>query len=394
MDGRILIVGAGANQIRMIQAARRLGLYVVAADGNAEAPGREHADRFEAVNILDGDALMAVASEYDVDGIYPAAEFGVEAAAYAAETLGLPGVSPEVAARVRNKLVMRESLRQGGVPVPAFQGVASVAEARLAAGAIGLPLIVKPADGNASKGVRRIDELCDLPRAFEDALARTRTGIVLLERFMEGEEFGVDGLVHEGGYSLGGITAKELSRPPDRFDLGVYMPPEDNAETDRIVECVSNALQAIGFHNGTTHIEVIVTDDGPRIVEMAGRPGGGRIPTDLIPLTYGQDYMADSFAIALGQAPVVSRPHVRGAAIFWLPAEPGNVVRVEGVEEARRMPGVEDIVLAVRPGDVLEQIVDCATRDRTGYVLASGAGPAEAVANAKRACGACRIVTA
>ncbi|MBN2307730.1 MAG: ATP-grasp domain-containing protein [Candidatus Hydrogenedentes bacterium] len=394
MGNRILIVGAGANQVGIIRKARALGLSPVAVDGSAHAPGLEAADAAEVADICDPAALTRVGRAHAVSGVYPAAEWGVEAAAAAAAELGLPGVAPEVARRVRNKLAMREALEAAGIPTPRFRGVGTEAEAIEAARELGCPVIVKPADGNASKGVRRVDEIEEIPLAFQQAVRRSRIETVLIEEFMEGEEYNVDGLVFDGEYRLGGITGKERCAPPHRFDLGIYMPPlVDGAVQEAIAAATGEALAAIGFERGTSHVEVIVSPAGPRIVEMAGRPGGGRIPSDLIPLVYGVDYVADSLRVAMGEAPVETPAGVRGAALYWVPSRSGVVTAIEGVEAARRLDGVEDLVMAVSIGDTVGHIVDCATRDAIGYALTSGDTVEEAIATAKRACELCRVVT-
>ncbi len=395
MSKRILIAGAGANQVGMIETARSMGWTAVAADANPAAPGLKLAGPGRAINITDPEALAALAREQRVDGIFPAAELAVEAVAEAAEMLGLPGIPIPVAERMRNKRAMRQRLAAKGLPGPQFAGVRSLDEAMSAAAEIGFPIIVKPADGNASKGVQRVDHTESLPGAFQNAFVRSRIDEVLIESFMEGDEFGVDVLVYKGRYLLGGITHKIRSAPPNRYDLGLFMPPDLSDEAVALLErTVAEALAAVGFENGTTHCEVILSAEGPRIVEMAGRPGGARIPTDLIPLAYGWDFIADALRIAVGCAPAGSRQYERGSAIYWAPAEPGVVQRVDGEEEARALPGVRDAAIHVKPGDVIEPTVDCVTRDGIGYVLVEGATRAEAVANAERALDAIRIESA
>ena len=239
-----------------------------------------------------------------------------------------------------------------------------------------------------------MDAAEQLADAFEAALQRARAGTVLLETFMEGDEFNVDGLVYRGAYTLGGITAKERSLPPNRFDLGIYMPPIKPADyLQAIADTVSDALAALEFTNGTTHAEVIMSADGPRIVEIAGRPGGGRIATDLIYLTYGMDYMADSIRITLGEAPRETRRFAKGTALFWIPAAAGEVTGVEGMDHATAIPGVREVVVTAKPGDILEPIIDCVTRDHVGYALTVGDTVEQAVHAAKSACAQCRVIT-
>lgn len=394
MNKRILIVGAGQNQVGVIRKAMEMGLHAVAMDGNPNAPGLKEADEGVVANITDSVEVLRTAKQHGVQGMYCAAEPAVEPFAQAAAQLGLPGPAPEVAHCVRNKLAMREALESKGVPNPCFRAAYTVEQAEAAAQEIGLPAIVKPTDGNASKGVRRIDRVEDLAGAFFDALAYARNKCVLLEQFMEGTEVNIDGLVHEGNFILGGMTGKDRCPPPRRFDLGIYMPPLlDDATIQDIVEMTSRALAAIGFLCGTAHIEVILTESGPRIVEIAGRLGGGRIPTDLIPLTYGMDFMADSINLVFGDSPKERWKFERGTAVYWLPAQEGEVTEIQGFDEARAIPGVEDLVVNVKPGDRVEPIVDCVTRDRIGYVFTSGATVREAITTARHVQEICRVIT-
>ncbi|MCH7908639.1 MAG: ATP-grasp domain-containing protein, partial [Candidatus Hydrogenedentes bacterium] len=278
---------------------------------------------------------------------------------------------------------------------PLYRAVTTIDDALEAAKRLPYPIVVKPADGNSSKGVRLIGPQSDLVDAFEHALHFSECDTVLMEECVEGEEFCVDGLVYNGRYILGGITGKEVSAPPNRFDECIFMPPAlDRAVFEEIEACTQEALETIGFRNGTTHVEIIMSEDGPRIVEIAGRPGGGRIPTDLIPLAYGTDFMADSIRIALGEAPKESREKEGAAALFWIPAAPGEVQAIEGVEEARAVPGVREVVVHTLVGDTLASIVDCVTRDRVGYVLAEGDTAEDALMAARRAANCCKIRTA
>lgn len=372
-----------------------MGIRTVAADGDAEAPGFEFADTAETINILSSEALVACAHRHGVDGVYPAAELAVEAVSIAASELRLPGVSPDVATRVRNKAAMRRALDAGGVPNPQYREVKTLDKAREAVEAIGLPVIVKPSDANSSKGVQQIDALDELEDAVALAVQYSFTDTALVEEYLDGEEFCVDGLVYRGEYIAGGITGKEMSPLPYRFDKGIFMPPNNSqAECAAIEECARLALRAIGFENGIVHLEVIVTDKGPRIVEIAGRPGGGRIPTDLIPTAYGHDFIGDSIRIALGEAPVSGRRHKRGVALFWIEADPGIVQEVVGRDEALALDGVEEVVVQAKVGVELKPIVDCVTRDAVGYVYTSGATADEAIAAANRARSVCKIITA
>ena len=395
MAESILIVGAGANQVAIVAKAQELGLTVVAVDGDSSAPAFAGADHHEVADILDPDALVTIARRYGVQGVYPAAELAVEASALTIAELDLPGIAPDTAARSRNKLLMREALDRAGMPNPSYAGVTTLEEADEASKTIGFPLIVKPPDANASKGVQRIDGAEELAGAFENAQTHSHSKVVLLEAYLDGEEFCVDGLMFDGVYRLGGITGKFRSQGTRRFDEAIFMPGSQDEDACKVLEtCSREALEAIGCTTGITHVEIILTDRSPYVVEIACRPGGGRIPTDLIPMAYGMDITADSLRAALGRSPEERRRHERGVALFWIPAEPGTVQRLEGFDDARRLPGVVEVVEEAQPGDRLDAIVDCVTRDRVGYVLTKGETAQEAIDAARRALETCRVVTA
>jgi len=390
----ILIAGAGANQLGIFTKAQDLGLRIVAVDGDPEAPGLPLADIGIAANICDSTELTTIAKKYSADGIYPAAELSVEAVAEAVQQLGLPGISPKVAERVRNKFEMRNALRETGVPNPRYFGCTTLDQAKRAASELGYPFIIKPADANSSKGVLQVTSHEELEGGFIEAVQFSHTNMALLEEFMEGTEFCVDGLVWDGQYIPGGITGKAMSPLPYRFDLGIFMPPLESPETCTVLdEFAARALKAIGFNAGTTHLEIMLTPDGPKIVEMAGRPGGGRIPTDLIPDTYGMDFMADSLRIALGQPPCEQRQFEKGVALYWIDAAPGRVARIDGLDEAKRLSGVKEVVMQAQPNEILAPIVDCVTRDSVGYVYTEGETAQQALDRAREACSLCKVVT-
>jgi biotin carboxylase len=394
MSETLLISGAGGNQIGIFIKARAMGIKTVAADGNPQAPAFPHADAQEVIDILDPHALIQAARKHKADAIYPAAELSVEAVAEASAHLGLPGLAPEAARRARNKFEMRQALERAGVPSADYRLARNAVEAREAAAALGFPLIVKPVDANSSKGVLRVDSLDEIDAAFNNAFPYSLSDGVLLESFLEGTEFGVDGLMYEGQYTHGGTTGKVLSPLPHRFDLALFMPPRGLGHDDgAIVRCVEQALQAIGVTTATTHVEVMLTAEGPHIVEIAARPGGARIPTDLVPLAYGMDFIADSIRISLGHAPCEKRMYERGSAIYWMPAEPGVVEKITGGDEAAQVKGVREIDFSVAVGEGLDPIVDCVTRDKVGYALTEGESAKDALRIAREALDLCAVHT-
>lgn len=384
---KIMLSGAGHNQIPYIERAKNLGLFTVAIDGNPDAPGFAAADAGEVVDIRDPEAVVRAAKKHHADAIYPSAEVGVEAAAAAAQRLGLPGITAETARKVRHKGEMRRALQEQGINSnPPFAVVSNMSEANDAAALIGFPLVVKPADGQASRSVASVLREDELEAAVSSALDTSYCAEAVIERFMEGEEVSVEGVVFDGEVMHAAITAKIRSEPPRRFDLGIYLPADLTADQAESAEkLTAQCLRAIGFTNGSTHTEVIFTEEGPRLVEIAGRLGGGRIPTDLVPLVYGVDLATESIRTCMGDKPDLEHRHTRGAALLWFTPPAGRLTKAPSLDPAKEIPGVEDVVWYVNEGDALPRPIDCVSRDKIGYVMTSGSTAQEAVATARTA---------
>ena len=152
----VLIIPASAYVLPVIRRAQALGLAVVATDRNPGAPGLHAADHAEIVDIFDMERMLAVARRYDVEAVVTEqTDAAVPTAAWVAEQLGLPSIGYEVACTATNKWRMREACRHAGIPLPVYRKVSSAPEAVDAAREIGLPVVLKPVDAQASRGVGR-----------------------------------------------------------------------------------------------------------------------------------------------------------------------------------------------------------------------------------------------
>lgn len=362
--------------------------------GDPDAPALRVADTGEVGNTLDWHEIARVARARSVGGIFPPPEPAVIPAARAVEELGLPGMGAEAAARTRDKWAMRCAFEEGGVPNPRCMAVRTVAEATGAARAIGLPVIVKPADSFGSIAVRRVDHIEDVSLAFSQAVKSSFLNIVLVEAVIEGQEYCVEGVVQDGEFLAHAVVGRERSGPPFYFDDAVYAPAAlTDAERGRLVESVSAGVRALGIRCGYVQADIIASPEDPRIVEVAAYPSSARMPVDVTALAGGADSIAAAAAMATGQRLPATCACKRGAAIAWLSSRSGVVTEVRGVEAARGCPGVVDAVVNVAVDDVLGHVVDCPTRDRVGYMVATGDTAAAALSAAQGARGLCEIIT-
>ena len=149
-------------------------------------------------------------------------------------------------------------------------------------------------------------------------------------------------------------------------------------------EAAVQGIHALDLDWCAIHAEVRLTDDGPYLVEIGARLGGDLITTELVPRSSGVDMVAAAIRIALGEEPDLAPAHPpRGAAIRYLAPQQGIVERVEGLDHAQGMTGVEIASVYVEPGDQVGEMDSSLAR--IGHVIAEGRTADEAIRNAGRA---------
>ncbi|WP_200260249.1 ATP-grasp domain-containing protein [Streptomyces sp. HSG2] len=318
-----------------------------------------------------------------------------------AEEFGLPGCSPATLRALTNKSWARGRLAECDVPGPRFRhldsAVRSPAERRAAVEGLGYPLILKPDDSSAGRGVIRAGSPRELDCAWEHAERFTKTGHLLAEEEMIGDEISVETVTVGGRTVVLACTEKLTTRGTSFVELGQAVPArlEDDLQA-QVRDIAAAALKAVGYDQGIAHTEMILTANGPQIVEVNPRPAGDCI-MDLIRLTRGIDVYDLAADLALGLDVDLDAlevpPFTGGAAIRFLTGAPGVVRRIDGVAEASRLlaPARERLVLLTRPGDVVEPVTT--NLHRLGYVVTVGKDTEEAVERADRIAAMVGVVT-
>jgi biotin carboxylase len=389
----ILFVGAGLHQRRAIRRARERGLRVVAVDGDRDAPAFGDVDVGELVDFRDVDAVVEVARRHAVDAVVTiSADRGVPVVAAVAEALGLPGIGRATAHVMTNKIAMRRRLAQLGVPQPRFAAVRTLHEARLAAQVVGFPCVLKPADSGGQRGVFRLESQNDIDRHLHAALAESPTREAILESFHEGLE--LNGLVVVRGGEETLLTLSDRLRPRGMgFGVGwihvypssLFGEPLEAAEATAI-----RAVHTLGLRDGIAFPQLLVTDDGPLVVEVAARVPGGQM-ADLAWHAIGVDIIEIALRHALGEAvpdELVQARRAQPLAIRFLTAEPGplptgRVRRVGGLDRVLAAPGVVQAEVFLREGETIRPVrLD---GDRRGYVIAVADTSVEALEHAEAA---------
>ena len=385
----LLVLAAGPLQIPAIETARRMGLRVVAADGDPAAPGLALADVAHTLDIRSPEGCLELARQEQVDGVIQiCSEVSLFALGRINDTLGLRGLSEAAARRALNKDVMRQVLNDAGVRVPAFITARGLSEDEVAVAAakVGYPLVVKPTRCSGSRGVTKVEAPgAGLLSAYRQAVSESADGVAMLEQFVDGNEFSIEVLTLGQEPRVLAVTDKITTGPPHFVEMGHTQPSREAPEALAALELeVCRAARALGIRDSAVHAEARLGPDGPVIMEVGPRMGGDYITTELTPRSTGVDMVEATIRLALGQTPdLTPRPQPRGVAIRYLRATPGRVSRIAGAAEAAAMPGVKIVDVYPQPGQEIGEVVNSLTRH--GHVIAEGAGAAEAAANAEAA---------
>jgi carbamoyl-phosphate synthase large subunit len=380
------VLGGGFYQMPAIRTAHALGHRVLVTDMYAERPAYALADEHEVIDIVDRERTLAAARRHGIDGILcDTTDVGVPTMAYVAEELGLPGIGLETALDFTDKLRMRQRTSAAGVPGPEFRAVRTPAELRAAARELGLPLVVKPTDSQGSRGVQIVRAAGELDAALAEALRHSNRKLAIAETFIDGLEVTVEGMCIEGEPYVVGISDKDhFAHRPEVANRLTYPADLTPRVLARIAEVNRAVVRALGLRTGVTHAEYFVRGEEVLLVEIAARGGGSHVFSHIVPWLAGVDVPRMYLEHVLGtpmRTPPDGAPRAANLAFFDFPL--GRVTRIAGVEEARRLPGVEVLLLGFAEGDTLEQARE--DRLRHGQALVFGRTRAEVLATTRRA---------
>lgn len=373
---KIMILGASILQLPAIEKALAMGLQVVAVDMNPEAVGMKMPGVIpEVVSTIDIPAVVAVAKKHSIDGVMTlASDMPMRSVAAVAKELNLVGITDDTALKATNKAVMRQALKDAGVPVPKFFKVSNKSEYDQAVSYFTVPFIVKPADNSGSRGILKIADLtCKklIDDAYTYSKQYSRNGDVVVEEYMSGPEVSVETLTVDGECYVIQITDKITTGAPHFVEMGHTQPTRLPGDIPaKIAEVAKAANKAIGITNGPSHTEIIVTNEGPKIVELGARLGGDCITTHLVPLSTGVDMVECCIKIALGENPDIEAKYSKGSAIRYFEQHAGIVTEINGIEDAKKIKGIDQISIVHGIGETITEI-DSSTA-RMGFIIAQG----------------------
>jgi biotin carboxylase len=400
MVARVLLFASTTGyQIRAFDAAaQRLGIELRIASDSCDQLDDPWRDRAIPVRFHDLepslDALVRTLPE-PPNGVIAVGDRPTVLAAHAARRLGILWHPPEAAECSRHKQKTREAFRQHGLAPPVFATIddriaVSTAVARTAHL---LAAVVKPVSLSGSRGVIRADTREELAAALTRvrrlleshdvrALRDPESATVVVEQFVEGQEYALEGVVDRGRLHVAAIFDKPDPLDGPFFEETIYTTPSRATACDRqaIESAISGAVQALGLMHGPVHAECRVGGSGVTVLEVAARPIGGLCAKAVVLVdSAGHGIPLEEFLLrhASGEAIDGWRPSPEGSAVMMVPIPGEGIYRgVRGVEEALRVRHVTDVRITARSDQVLTPLPDGATY--LGFIFARAQTPDEA----------------
>jgi len=384
----LVAVTAGRWQRHGIKEARSAGLKILAIDTDPDAEGFLDADEALAIDFSDHVKVIQELKNFNRNicgAVSFCSEAGMMLAANIREAFNLPGPRAELCHRLIDKAVQRAVWQERGLPCPEWKVFKDKNQALKGLLDFDFPVIIKPTDSSGSRGVTKIESLAeDLNGAVEKAFEFSRSGEVIIEKFMDGTEFTVETFgVHGTIYVLAITEKKKVEGTKGTVASELATAESNNHVLSNISSTVVKAFEALGYIEGPGHAEVILGSDGTvGLVEVAGRGGGFMVFDRFVPIVSGTNIARLTALQAVGRP--VDKPTTlnKAAVLRFFPSRSGIVRRISGFEEADQIVGVEAGPF-VKVGDHVNRA--SADGDRLGYILSQASAVPQALELADQA---------
>ena len=300
MNKKIAIIGANEFQNRLILKAKEIGYETHVFAWSSGDIGEASADYFYPINVTDLDNIYLSCKSLNIDAVCSvSSDLTNIAVNYVAERLSLTGHSINCINISTNKLLMRKKL-YGHCPIPWFQNIQEAKDLTL--DSANFPLIVKPIDRSGSRGVSLIHSKTELDSAIEISLSHSFTDSILVEEYIDGNEYSIESISQNGKHKVLQVTQKITSGAPNFIEIAHIAPAVLSLEEYLKIEAITiNALTALDIKNGASHTEVKINFKGQlNLIEVGSRMGGDFIGSDLVPMNTGYDYLRSVLDVSLG----------------------------------------------------------------------------------------------
>lgn len=318
---KLVIIGANDFQNQLILKAKSLGYETYVFAWEEGAVGKDTADYFYPISIVDKEYILDECRKIQPDGVCSiASDLAAITVNFVAENLGLPCNSTKYTSVQTNKYEMRKAMLEAGIDCPKFV----LADEELNSSMLDdfhYPIIVKPTDRSGSRNIMKLDSISGVEKAVKDACETSFEHKAIIEEYITGNEYSMETISYKGNHHFLAVTKKYTTGAPHFIETGHKQPsdlPDDIK--NKAINIVFKALDALHIENSAGHSEFRVDENGNvRIIEIGARMGGDCIGSDLVYLSTGNDFMKMVIDVAVGKSPkVLSNPENHDVEIRFL----------------------------------------------------------------------------
>lgn len=371
MVGKLLVIGAGPGQVPVIKAAKDLNYHVTVVSVPGDYPGFMLADEILYEDIFNTDTIIEYARKQGIQGIISdQSDMAAPLVGRIAETLNLPTWGEETARCFTDKVKMRAVFEKLGLPVPIYKHATTLEQAQSAAKGIGYPIIIKPTDAFASRGVFKIYNETELLEFFPKSLEASRTKNIIIEQLLRGDQYFCQGFVQEHKLRLYAFSDRYYFNLPDvAIPYTNAFPAKISQDFQkRMIDMFTKVVDYLHPQFGHVWAEWIYNNETDTfyIIEMAIRGGGAYVTEELIPRAYGIDSIPFLVKAAMGNnkknfADEIIIP--RSAAFYSFLLPEGIIKKIEGLENVNTISGVVRVEYKpMKVGDIVPPIENKASR--------------------------------
>ncbi len=391
---RLMVLGAGRGQIRLIEAAKELGYTAIVASIPGNYPGFSYADEICHVDISSPDEVYQCAKRLKIDGIATAClDTGIESVGYVCDKMGLCGLSYQSARISNDKYLMKEAFKKFGVSTAEYRTILSVEDLKRAVCELKFPLIIKAVDLQGSKGIYICNDEQQVFSNYEKVMEETRQDYCIIEEFIQGEVFGAQALIHNGEIRFllltGGITFLGDTKIP----VGHFVPyNSDDAFNDLARAEVCKAIQAVGLDNCFINLDLIKRNNECFVIELTGRLGANCLP-ELIQIHY------DIPVYQMIAAMAVKDDRIHHMIRMTSDSKRAGLARMLFLEKSGVLASIEcrdihedyvyEATFFVQPGDKINKFRNA--KDCIGQLVVTGNDIDECRKNMQKLCNSVRI---
>ncbi len=333
---KALVLAGGFPQIDLIKKLKERQIETILADYYRHPIAKDYADKTFRVSTLDVDAIRRLAIDEQVDFIITVCtDQALLTMAKVSEDLNLPCyLDYDTARNVTNKSYMKRVFAKEGIPSAGFAIANTIGD--IISSDLRFPLVVKPADSNSSKGVRRVSDQKELEVSFHEAVELSRTKTAIVEAFVEGTELSVDVYVEDGNAKILDITKSEKLKCEDKFLIfRTWHPAGIPEEIKKQVQIITQQIaDAFGISNAPMLIQMLLNGDKLYVIEFSARTGGG-VKHLSVPRRSGVDVVSAVIDLTLGKRPHidVKSPSVKYMVDEYIYCHPGTFDHMDGFKQ-------------------------------------------------------------